>query len=222
MNDRSARRLMSLTILLSVAGAGLAQATQPPETLTIAGQPDQAAMIRLNGKSYVDVESLARIAHGSLRFQGSQTILTLPGGTASQPVLPPKPPQLSGAYLAAEIDALTQIREWRAALVNAVQNNAPASDRLLSPLRRTADSKVQLAIAAATTGPDQQAAGLLRNVFTSMQQMSDKFVAANASSTYISPNAFKNNAQAQKISDCEQALMAMASTKQFQDAPSCH
>jgi hypothetical protein len=222
MKPLSAR---TLAILLSVAGAGLAQVPQHTGTLMIAGQPDQAPLIRINGKSYVDIESLARIVHGSVRFQGTETILALPGaggGAGVQPAPVVKPPQLSGGYLSAEIEALTQIREWRAALVNAVQNNAPITDSVMSPLRRTADSKLQLAIAAATTEPDQQAAGLLRNEFSAMQQMSDQYVATHAAATYISPDSLDNNTQDQKITGCEQALLAMNSTKQFQDAAACH
>jgi hypothetical protein len=231
MNDLSLRTLATLTLFfsaagaLSVAGPSLAQSTQHAATLTIAGQPDQAPLIRINGKSYVDLESLARVLHGSLGFQGTQTILTLPGAgaaTAAQPVPVVKPPQLSGGYLSAEIEALSQIREWRAALVNAVQNNSPVTDSVMGPLRRAAESKVQLATAAATTGPDQQAAGLLRNEFAAMQQMSDQFVATHTAATYISPDALDNNAQDQKITGCEQALVAMASSKQFQDASACH
>ncbi len=83
------------------ADAGLAQSTQRSGTLVIAGQQEQAPMIRINGKSYVDLESLARIVHGSLRFQGTQTILTLPGaGRAAAATAPPapaaKPPQTLG------------------------------------------------------------------------------------------------------------------------------
>jgi hypothetical protein len=223
MNDLSARTLT--TLLLFLAGAALAQSTQPGATLVIAGQPDQAPLIRINGKSYVDIESLARIVHGSVRFQGTQTILTLPGagvGTATQTAPAVKPPQLSGGYLSAQIEALSQIREWRATLVNAVQNSLPISDSLMSPPRRTADSKLQLAIAAATTEQDQQAAGLLRKEFAAMQQMSDQFVATHTAATYIPPDSLDSNAQDQKITGCEQALAAMASTKQFQDAAVCH
>jgi hypothetical protein len=224
MNALSKRTLI-LTLFLSAASTALAQSKQHAETLVIAGQPDQAPLLRINGKSYVDIESLARIAHGSLRFQGTQTILTLPAAAAAatpEPAPAVKPPHLSGAYLNAEIEALAQIREWRAALVNAVQNNAPVTDSLMSPLRRTADSKLQLAIAAATTEPDHQAAGLLSNEFAAMQQMSDQLVAAHAAATYISSDALDSSAQDRKITGCEQALAAMESTKLFQDAPACH
>jgi hypothetical protein len=201
---------------------------QPAGTLVIAGQPDQAPLLRIRGRSYIDVESLARMMHGSVSFQGSQTILTLPGGLSASPApaapaAPAKPlPQLSANYLSAQIQALAQIREWRAALVAAVQNNTAVTDTWVSPLRRNAEAKLQLAVAATSTDPDQQAASLLRNEFTAMQQMSDQFLAVHAQVTYTPPDSFENNAQDQKIVACEQALVSMAASKQFQDAPACH
>ncbi|HEV2619425.1 MAG TPA: hypothetical protein VGU23_05745 [Acidobacteriaceae bacterium] len=230
MNDLFSRTVTTLALFFSFAGAlwtlnpALAQTTQRALTLTVAGQPDQAPLLRINGKSYIDIESLARVLHASVRFQGGQTILTLPGAASGTAVAAPpaKPAQLSGAYLSAAIEALTQIREWRAALVNDVQNSLPIADSVMSPLRRTADSKLQLAIAAATTEQDQQAAALLRNEFNATAQLSDQFVAAHAAATYISPDSLNANPQDQKITGCEQVLLAMASTKQFQDAAACH
>src|SRR5271168_3550309 len=116
MNGLSAGSLARLALLLALPVVAGAQTQQQAGTLSIAGQPDQAALVRINGKSYVDIESLTRITHGSVRFQGSQTILTLPAaaGTAGAIVAQPvKIPQLSEGFLSAEIEALTQIREWR-------------------------------------------------------------------------------------------------------------
>jgi hypothetical protein len=224
--ELSARSLAKLAILLALPMAVKGQATQQSGTLTIVGQTDQATLLRINGKSYVDIESLARITHGSVRFQGNQTILTLPVQAAAAapgvPAQPAKVPQLSGGFLSAEIESLTQIREWRAALVNAIQNNYPVTDNWVAGLRRTADAKLQLAIAAATTDPDQKAVELLRTEFTNMQQMSDQFLAMHAKANYIAPDSFDNNSLDQKILTCEHALVSMAATKQFQDEPSCH
>ncbi len=78
------KRILKLALLLSLPLAAAGQTTQTQAgTLIIAGQPDQAALVRLNGKSYVDIESLARITHGSVRFQGSQTILSLPSSSSA-------------------------------------------------------------------------------------------------------------------------------------------
>ena len=108
MSDLDVRPLAKLVVLLAlpmvVSGA---QTAQQAGTLTIAGQSEQAALVRINGKSYVDVESLARLTHGSIQFQGSRTILTLPGagsgatGGAAAPAQATKLPELSGGYLSA-------------------------------------------------------------------------------------------------------------------------
>jgi hypothetical protein len=216
-------RISKLAIILVLPLAAAAQ-TQQGGTLTIAGQSDQAPIIKINGKSYVEIESLARITHGSVKFQGGQTILTLPGtaSTAAVSTQPVRTPQLSGGYLSAEIEALTQIREWRAALAGAVQNNRPVTEAWVGGLRRTAEAKLQLATAAATTEPDHKAVEFLGNVFTAMKQISDQFLLMHTQANYTPPDSFDNNALDQKVLSCQAALVAMASTKQFQDEPTCH
>jgi hypothetical protein len=87
MNDRTVRLLWLTIFLLAGSISVPAQAIQEAGTLVIAGQSERATLVQINGKTYVDVESLARITHGSLRFQAGQTILTLPvnsGATAPQ------------------------------------------------------------------------------------------------------------------------------------------
>jgi hypothetical protein len=226
MNKISAGLLVKLTMLLTLPWVARAQAPQPAGTLTIAGRPDQAAVVRIRGKSYVDIESLARILHGSIRNQGTQTILTLPQTTsttaAAPPAQPVKAPQLSGGYLAAEIEALTAIREWRVALMNAVQNNSPVTEDWTGRLRRGADTKLQLAVAAATNESDHRALDLLKNEFTNMQQMNDQYVSTHAKVNYISPDSFDNNSLDKKIVSCDRGLVAMTATKEFQDEPTCH
>jgi hypothetical protein len=226
MKELPVRLVARLAFLLLLFPFAIrAQATQQAGTLSIAGQTDQAPLVRMRGKSYVDVESLARITHASVRYQGNQIVLTLPQASANtnpQTAATVKTPQLSGGFLGAEVEALTAIREWRVSLVNAVQNNYPVTADWTGRLRRSTEKTVQLAVAAASTDSDQKALELLRNEFANMQQMNDQFVAIHASVNYISPDSFNNNAADQKILACERGLMAMASTKQFQDEPSCH
>ena len=195
-----------------------------PGTLVIAGEQEQAPITRIGNHPYVDIESLARITHATVRYVGNQIILTLPNtaenaGTseASQ-----RPPQLSRGFLTAEIEALTAIREWRVSLVNAVQYQYPISDNWIAPLRRFADEKLQLAAAAASTEPDHKTLELLRNEFSNMQQQSDSVLALRARVSEIRPDMFDNNAQDQKILACERALAQVAASKQFQDDPACH
>jgi hypothetical protein len=228
MNDISVRAVARIALLLTLPVTVRSQTAQPGGTLAIAGQTDHATLVKINGKAYVDIESLARITHGTIQFQGNQTILTIPGGAGSS--APPaststaavKTPQLSGGFLAAAIEALTEIREWRSALVNAVQNNYPVTDNWIGALRRSAEAKLQLAMAATMTEPDQKAAELLRSEFANMQQMSDLFLGEHAKVNYIDPSSFDNNSLDQKILACARSLGTMAATKEFQDEMSCH
>jgi hypothetical protein len=91
----------------------------------------------------------------------------------------------------------------------------------VDPLHRSADAKLQLAVAAAITGPDQKAVELLKNEFTNMQQMSDQFLAMHAKAANIAPDSLDKDPLNQKILDCSHALASMAATKQFQDEVSC-
>jgi hypothetical protein len=125
-------------------------------------------------------------------------------------------------FLKAGIEEMSVIREWRSALVNAVQTNSPVSDDWLSGYRRAADSRLSLAEAAVSTDPDRQAAVMLRNEFNNMQQMSDQFLTMRKNMNYISPDSFDNNALDQKILSCSRALASMAATGQVQDDISCH
>jgi len=196
-------------------------------TLIVSGTREPAPLVRINGHSYVDIESLARLTGATVRYNGNQVILTLPassstGQGASGADDSGKPPQLSGPFLAAEIEALTAIREWRVSLVNAVQNNYPIADNWIAPLRRFADSRVQLAAAATSTDPDHKTLELLRNEFANMQQQSDDLLALRARVSYIPPTTFDNNPQDQKVLACERALAQLAASKEFHDDPSCH
>ena len=75
--------MMLVTILLLPVLVLVAQETS---SLLMEGRQGEARIIQVQGKSYVEVEGLARITGGSLRFAGNQIILTLPrgGDTASQ------------------------------------------------------------------------------------------------------------------------------------------
>ena len=227
MNERWVWMPGRLAILVAALGLGVAgasaQAPRQAGTLVIAGQSEQAQLVRINGKTYVDVDSLARITHGSVQFQGSRTVLTLPSaGGAITAGDAAKAPRLSEGFLGAELEALRQIREWRVSLVNAIQNNNPVADNWVGLLQRSAQAKLQLALAATTTEMDQKAAELLRHEFANMQQMSDQFLEMHSKASYISPDVLVNNAQDQKIQGCDGALASMAATKQFQDDAACH
>ena len=223
MSDNSMGLLATLVVLLGVPIAGVAQTAAAGKTLAVAGHAGQVAVVQMNGKTYVDLESLARLTGGSLSFQGNQTTLTLPSGSVHPaPASPAAKPGFSVEFLKAGIEAMSEIREWRIAIVNAVQTNSPVTDDWVSGYRRAADSRLALAEAAVGTESDRQAMGMLRTAFNNMQQMSDQFLAMKKNMNYISPDSFDNNPLDQKILTCSRALAAMAASNQVQDEISCH
>ena len=214
-------------VVLGVSVSGAAQTAGAGKTLAVAGHAGQAAVVQMNGKTYVDLESLARLTGGSLSFQGNQTTLALPsarGNAQPAPAAPPPAakPGFSVEFLKAGIEEMSVIREWRSALVNAVQTNSPVNDDWVSNYRRAADSRLSLAEAAVRTDSDRQAMGMLRTEFSNMQQMSDQFLTMRKNMNYISPDSFDNNPLDQKILSCSRALASMAASGQVQDEISCH
>jgi hypothetical protein len=195
--------------------------------LTVAGAAGQAPLIQINGKSYVDVESLARLTRGSLSFQADRITLALPA--AATAVAPgaatadkPEKPGFSTEFLKAGIEEMSVIREWRIAIVNAVQTNNPVTDDWVAGYRRGAESRLSLASAAMMSDSDRKAFVLLQNEFNNMLQMSDRFVTQHRNVSYTSPDSFVNNPEDEKILSCSRALAAMAATGVFQDELSCH
>ena len=78
--------MLPLFFLLSFS----AIAQQNP-TLIVAGQPGQVPILQMNGKSYVDIDALARLTNSSLSFKGNQVILTPTGSAPSTPAVAPEP-----------------------------------------------------------------------------------------------------------------------------------
>ncbi len=220
MQARPLRALASLALLLPFSTAALAQAAlHSSGTVAVAGHPGQVPVVQINGRPYVDVDALARLAGGSLSSAGTQFILTLaPSGTAS----PQAPRGFSPDFLRAGIEQMSAIREWRIAIVNAVQNNSAVTENWVSGLRRTADNKLALASAAAHTDADRKGLQLLQNEFTNMQQLSENFLNLNRTVTFTPTTAFDNNPLDQKILACARAMTSMAANNAFLDDPNCH
>jgi hypothetical protein len=182
-------------------------------------------VIQANGRSYVDVEGLARIVNGSLSFNGNQTILTLPtsDGMPGPPAAQAAPPQgFSRDFLRAAIEAGAEIREWRSALESAIQYGFPPGDTSINRYSGAATPALSQTSAAASTDDDRKGLQLLNNVFKNMQSLSDKMLAARKNMTYIAPNALQNDPLDQKIVACGQALHAMAATGSYQEARACN
>jgi hypothetical protein len=218
-------------VLVVVPGASWAQVNRQSRTLVINGQAGQAEVVKIDGRSYVDMDALARITNGSLRFKTSSILLDLPVSTASAPasVPPPTPAGDSGFsqdFMKAGIEAIAGLREWASPLAYAIQNGYQVTDSWVATYREQASHNVKLASIAATTAADRNALQLLNNEFEAVREWSNKLVEArksmDAGKYALSPNALRDEPLSQKIITCGRFLASMFGSSSFQDDASCH
>jgi hypothetical protein len=230
---RQALRNASLMFLLLLLEPGIlcAQAKQQTGTLVVNGQPGQAAVVQLDGRSYVDLEALAQITNGSLQFKANRIVLTLPLSAPNPPVAePPASPvdasALSRDFMKAGIEEIALMREWASPLAYAIQNGYPVTEQWVAGYREQAAHGLRLASVAASTAADRKALQLLTNEFDAVRQWSNKLVEArnsmNAAQYAMSSSALRDDPLSQKIITCGRFLASMLGSSSFQDDPSCH
>jgi len=225
MRDTSFRKILSLAACLLIPRVALSQVPRQSGTLSVTGHPGQVPVIDINGRSYVEIESLARLTNSSISFRDKQIIVTFSpseANTKAAETNQPVPSGFSKDFLRAGVEEMTAIREWRIAIVTAVQSNFPVTDDWVAGYRRTAESKLSLASAAVTTDSDRSGFILLSNEFSKMQMLSDKYLALRKSLTYIAPDSLENDPLDQQLLSCARGLASMAGSGQFEDVAVCH
>jgi hypothetical protein len=234
MTLRSVILLKAVILLFALPAIGLAQTVSTQNTsLAVSGHAGQAAVIQRNGRSYVDVEALARLTGATLGFQGNRIVLTLPAPPPAviTPVVQPQPAVVqlkeergySRDFLRAGVEQMTVVREWRSAIENAVRTNNPVEESWVSYYRRTAQDKMTMTSASATTEADRKALPLLQNAMSMVTQLSDRFLALRSTLTYVSPDTLDNDPLDQKILGCAQGMAAQAIPgASFEDVSACH
>lgn len=224
------RKAVTVSVLLLMVVTAPAQ-TQRERELSIQGYPGQAAVVQLQGRTFVDVQDLARITNGSLRFEKGRVILTLACCDAPRPDGENgKASGFSRRFMSAAIEAMASMREWGGMLMITVQNGYPVGNNMagntIAAFQGRAADSVALAAAAASTESDYRGLELLRNEFSNVQAWADRFVQArsslSAANLTITENALQNDADAQKVLRCGQFLAQMFASGTFQDDASCH
>jgi len=205
----------------------MARAAPQNRTLVLTGHPGELSVVEMGGRSYVDIEALTRLANGTLSFRGNQIVLTLPtDGTSAPPTNPeagqPGASGFSKEFLKAGLEEMTVIREWRSALITAIRQGHPVTEDWVGAFRVQAQQNLRLVSLAMSTESDRNAQQLLTSEFNNMKKLSDRFVEANKSRTYVPANALESDPLDQKILNCAHSLAAMASNNQFMDDGSCH
>ena len=221
-----------ITAVLTLSGVALAQANQLKRTLVVNGQSGDATVVQINGRSYIDLETLARIANGSLSFQGNQIVLTIPPQTGGASATVPTDKEASGTglsndFMRAAIEDLGAIKEWYSTLAYAIQRGVPGDGSRVFIYRDKAAQGLKLATVAASNDPDQSALQLLTTHFNNVQKWSNALVESRKSmgtANYsMSPNALNDDPLYQTITRCSQFLGTMLAGGKFEDdGSSCH
>ncbi|MGC1452756.1 MAG: hypothetical protein WA830_22225 [Candidatus Sulfotelmatobacter sp.] len=198
---------------------------QETSSLLIEGPQGQTRVIQVQGKNYVEVDELARITGGSLRFVRNQIMLTLPGGGDTSAHAEQSAPQpaagFSKPFLTAGIETMKEILEWHAALKTGIERGYPLSDVWFGNYRRQIQSSLKQTEAAVSTDLDQRALPLLANEFNTMNVLTDKYLKITVSRDYLAPDSLNSDPLDQKLLTCWQSLASMASSNQFVDDGSC-
>ena len=218
---------MVFAILLSLPFLVLARAAQQNRRLVVTGHAGEVQVIDVGGRSYVEIETLARVINGSLRSEGDSLVLTLPPTHQESPVPTsgvnqPIASGLSKDFLKAALEEMADVREWRSTLTNAIQRGFPVTPEWVDPYSLRAQQSLGFASLATSNDSDRAAFQLLTTVFNNMKQLSDRFLQQNKSRTYISPDSLNNDPLDQRILKCARSLAAMAASGQFTDDGSCH
>jgi hypothetical protein len=221
-----------LLLLIFSCRTGSAQASSQTKSLVVNGKSGDAFVVRLDGRTYVDLESLARIAGGSLAFQGDQVNLTLPASNANLPAAdsnvsnPTVTTGLSRDFSETAIETLAQMREWASTMANAAHYGYPITDTWASNYREKAATSLRQARVSATTESDHNALALLTNEFRHVEAWSNELLEASknmSTAKYaMSNDALLNEPLSQKIINCGHFLGAMLGSGEFKDDSSCH
>ncbi len=185
-------------------------------------------MRQINGRSYVDIESLAQATNGVFTVEAHRILLTIPPsdtGNAAGAV-PAQPPQgLSRDFAAAAIAELAEMREWRGAIRAMITYGLAVSETWAQSFQDQVQVGLQQAGVAATTEADRNALQLLRNEAGLLTSWANGVYAARQAlngATTVDPNALQNDPALAKIRACGQFLNGMLVTGAFADDPSCH
>jgi hypothetical protein len=228
---RAKRFLILLSILLS-SGVTLAQVNPQNRRLVVNGNTGDVTVVEINSRTYIDLETLVRIANGSLGFQGRQITLVLPGPEANsaapspEPEQPASPSRLSQTFMIAGIETIAQMREWASTMANAIEHGYGVTDSWAADYRGRAADSLHRASASASTDADRNAAQLLAAEFQNVETWSNELVEAkknmDTAKYSMSSGALRNEPLSQKIITCGHFLGTMLGSAEFKDDPSCH
>jgi hypothetical protein len=212
-----------LGFILLLAGIVFAQSV-PDKKLIVNGKTTGAAVLQVDGHSYVDIETLAQITNGSVTVEANRIVLTIPNST-SDATPAQSTPGLSRDFASAAITTVAEMREWKGVLETMVTYGLAVSGAWAQAYHDRVETSLAQANVAASTNSDRDALRLLNNQFASLSKWAGDIVserqALNGART-MDPNALKNDPVLTKISNCSKFLSTMLVSGAFVDNPSCN
>lgn len=221
------RLLAALALSLLLAGAASGQSAAPKKTLVVNGRTADGAVVQIDGHSYVDVDTLARIMNGAVSFEPGRVLLTVPAAETGA-----KPERaeagLSKDFARAGISQLAEMWEWKGAIASAIRSGSAAGNwlaPLLADHRARAEQSLSKTSLAAKTDADRKALQLLKNEIANLGEWdsaSQATIQSLNAEQAVNPAAAQNDPLRMKISECGSFLNAMLVEGEFADSPSCH
>jgi hypothetical protein len=247
------RFFLPLGFVLALAGVLFAQSTPTKNKILVVNGKSAGPVVRqIDGRSYVDIETLAQVTNGVVTIERHRIVVTIPasdsGSTASAApanpapadaapapadasaaparAAPAQPPQgLSRDFASAAIASLAEMREMRGAVRAMITYGLAVSDTWTQDDQGRVMTGIRQAEVAATTEDDLHALQLLENEADKLASWADSVFAARQAlngATTVDPNALQNDPALAKIRSCGQFLNAMLVSGAFADDPSCH
>jgi hypothetical protein len=195
----------------------------------INGQSGKALVYRVDREWFIDLETLVRIANGSITFQGDQIILNLPGMVTkggNDPAPHPTGERMTKDFMTAGVQDLALIKNWYTIMAHAIQRGVPGDGSQMVIFHDRSAEGLRLATVHASSNADRDALKLLTNHFNQVDHWKTKLVDARGSMSTanysITPNSLDTDPEYQKIVSCDHSLATILSTGEYQSSDSCH
>src|ERR1700722_7060123 len=157
-NHPSLRVVLYLAAVLTLSGIVFAQSTSN-KTLVVNGKTASAGVRQINGRLYVDLETLAQATNAVFTVEPRRVLLNIPPSDASGAAATDDSAQnsqkLSRDFSSAAIAAVAAMREWRVAVRAMILYGLAVSDSWVQTYHRQTLDAVAQAGVAASPEPDK-------------------------------------------------------------------
>jgi hypothetical protein len=192
----------------------------PDKQLLVNGKSTNAVVLQVGGHSYIDIEVLAQITNGSVKFEKNQIVLIIPNSNfdANSPQATPALSKDAG------IATLAEMKEWKGVLGTMVTFGLAADGSWGQIYHERAQTSLQQATVAASTNSDHNALQLLGNQFANLAKWESAFLAERQNhngARSVAPNSLQNDPVLTKFSNFGKFLTTMLGSGIFADNPSC-